>query len=189
MKTFVLTVAITVGLLGCVTQLSNEASQVRTMTAVDKPSCKYVSDVEAWGRTFTQEFGSIDTSVDDSFNDALNAVASVGGDAYVIIGTNKTRAYFMQAWNCGWDNNQSADLAISATPPKQISAAERQRCRFIKTIAEGSNWGISKKRNLRNAKEGAIKLVQEVGGDSYYVVEERLGSIVIVIIEAWRCND
>jgi len=181
-------VIFTFGLLGCATQLSYEGSQVRAMTEADEPNCKFISEVEASGNWFANDLYTIDVIVDDAFNDALNTVASVGGDAYGIVSSYAAAGYVMQAWNCGWGVNQIANLPRSATLPQQISAGERQKCDFIKTIAEGSNWGFTKKRNLRNAKNDAIKLVQEVGGDSYYVVQEILGSIVVVIVEAWRCN-
>jgi hypothetical protein len=182
------TVIFTIGLLGCATQLSNEGSQVRAITGADKPNCKFISEVEASGHWSGNEFFTIDETVDDAFNDALNTVALVGGDAYAIISGSHATKYVMQAWECGWGVSQSTNLAKGASPPRQIFADERQKCDFIKTIAEGSNWGFTKKRNLRNAKNDAIKLVQEVGGDSYYIVQEILGSIVVVIVEAWRCN-
>lgn len=177
-------------LLSCATptQLSKEANQVRFMTKLDEPNCEFISQVETWGDWFKQEFGSIDGVVDDGFNVALNAVASVGGDAYRIVGTARHKGYLMEAWRCGWGNSQRPAFVSSATPPRQIFSAERQECRFIKTVTEGSNWGFTKKRNLENAKNDAIGLVQEAGGDAYYVVKETLGSIVVVIVEAWRCN-
>ena len=72
--------------------------------------------------------------------------------------------------------------------PLEIPVDKRSKCDYIKTIAEASNWGFTEKRNYRNAKEDAITLVQEAGGDSYVVVKVIKGSIVIVILEAYRCN-
>jgi len=181
MKSLFFALISAVCMLGCATQLSIEANQVRAMTEVDKPNCTYISDVEARGHDF-------DLSLDDAFYRGLNHVASVGGDSYVIR-TYYPGHYWMQAWDCGWANSYIPKLGEKAVPPTRILAQDRQECTFIKSITESSNWGITRKRNLKNATKDAINRVQQAGGDSYYLVKEIMGpSTVVVVIEAWLCN-
>ena len=188
MKFIAATLFLALILLGCVTQPTFEASRVRAMTEVDKLRCTYITDITAWGHWFLNEFYSIDAGVDDVFNDMLNEVALVGGDGYLLTNTTGGARNVMQAWNCGWRDKAKLDLARIDMEPLEIPVDKRSKCDYIKTIAEASNWGFTEKRNYRNAKEDAITLVQEAGGDSYVVVKVIKGSIVIVILEAYRCN-
>jgi hypothetical protein len=163
------------------------------MTDLDRHRCSYVSEVTAAGRWLDYEkyyFYSVDAAIDDAFNTALNMVASAGGDAYVLehVGDFSQGPLVMQVWDCGWGANPIINLPRSSTRPRELTVEERAECTFLATIAEASNWGFTKERNYKNARDDAIKLIQDMGGDAFYVVLEQMGSVVKVVLEAWHCN-
>jgi len=181
----------TLVLMGCVAQLTHEASQIRAMTDLDKPSCYRISSVasEPWNDLFS--YRSPDADFEDAFNEALNAVASVGGNAYTVTGGSGVGYMVLEAWHCDWESVEGAVFPRSASEPNEIDATHRLSCRFITTVAEASNWGITEKRNTRNARRDALKRVQDSGGDSYFVVDSFWGSgsgTAFIIVEAWRCK-
>ena len=121
---------------------------------------------------------------------AFNAVAAAGGDAYAIVRHNpEATVYEMEAWRCGWNTGKKTITYDRASQLREISDSERRQCIFIKTVLEGSNWGVTQKRNLKGAKKDVLKHVQDAGGDSYYIANEISNKyIVALIVEAWRCN-
>ena len=181
-------VIISLSLLGCgAVRLSEDGSSVIALGEADKPNCKYISRVASSGGDY---YNSYDGNFEAGFNAAMNAVAEVGGDAYEIVRSNATgQIYELDAWRCGWGSGKSAANYQRASQLQEISASHRGKCNFIKSIAEGSNWGITESRNYGSAKEDALNLVREIGGDSYYIVNVLQNQYGVgFIIEAWRCN-
>jgi hypothetical protein len=183
---------ISLSLLGCAgVKLSQEGRNIRAMTEIDKPNCEFISNSATWSGWVHGWFDVTPDQVFESgFNAAMNGVASAGGDAYVIVWNDTGGAvYEVEAWRCRWSDSKTVDNFQRAPELQEISASERGRCAYIKTIAEASNWGITKSRNYKGAKKSALNLVKKAGGDSYYVVHEvNNRHIVGLIIEAWRCN-
>jgi hypothetical protein len=176
-------------LLACATQQTFEGSRVRAMAEVDKPHCRYIEDVasEVWVDLFAYRIP--DAEFDDALNEALNAVASVGGNAYTINAGSNCVHLMLQAWQCGWQGMPSVSAAKRTSNLQEISATDRQQCEFIRTVAEASNWGFTKGRNSRNARTDALAKVQELGGNSYFLVKDfPYGGTACIILEAYRCS-
>ena len=192
MKLIIATI-ISLSLLGCVAvKLSQESSHIRAITEAEKPNCKYISNVATWDGWFVGLLGdwTYDQAFENGFKAAMNEVASKGGDAYAIVRSDVAgQVYEIEVWRCGWRNGPSADKYQEASQLQEISSNERMQCDFIKSIAEGSNWGVTKSRNFKGAKKDVLNHVQEAGGDSYYIVRELKNKYGVgLIVEAWRCN-
>jgi hypothetical protein len=191
MKRLAAALSLALFMLGCVAQLSREAKQVRAMTDLDMPSCHNIKTVwsEPWNDVFS--YRTPDADFEDAFNEALNAVAAVGGNAYRISGGSGLGYMVLEAWHCDWEGDASPILARSTSEPKEIYSIDRPKCSFVTTLTEASNWGITEKRNTSSAKRDVIKQVQNAGGDSYFIVDSFWNSgagTAFIIVEAWRCK-
>lgn len=180
--------AILLILCGCGTvQITDKGAQVRALTEVNKPVCKYLSNVVSSGGDY---FSTYDWNFEAGFNAAMNAVAAAGGNAYSIVRSNETgEIYEMEVWLCEWRKSQTSAKPAQSSELREISEEQRDQCEYLKTVVDGSNWGITKSNNYKGARKEVLKLVQAAGADSYFVVhklENRYG--VGLIVEAWRCN-
>jgi hypothetical protein len=186
---FIVTIMISLTLFGCTgAKLKQESLQIRAMTEVDRTGCKYISSAETFGSWILSDFATPDELLKDGFNDAMNTVAAVGGDAYVIV-KGRFWSFKTEAWRCNWRKAKTTVIYQRASQLQEISSSEREQCDFIKTTTEASAWGFTGKRNYRSAKRDALEDVQALGGDSYYIVYVlRDPGSVGFVIEAWRCN-
>jgi hypothetical protein len=180
--------AILLALCGCGTvQITEKGEQVRALTEMDKPVCIYLSNVVSRGGDY---FSSYDWNFEAGFNAAMNAVAAAGGNAYSIVRSNETgEIYEMEVWLCEWRKSQISALRAQLSEPQEITEEQRGQCEYVKTVVDGSNWGITKSNNYKGARKEVLKLIQEAGADSFFVVhklENRYG--VGLIVEAWNCN-
>ena len=186
-KVFIAFLVVT-GLLNCgYVQITEEGQQTRVVTEENKVNCKYLSNVVSGAGDY---YSSYDLNFESGFNAAMNTVASAGGDAYSILRSNETGTiYEMEVWHCGWKDSQPRELLPQSSDPNEISEEEREKCEYVKTVADGSNWGVTKSNNFQGARNAVLKLVKESGADSYFVVhklENKYG--VGLIVEAWRCR-
>ena len=177
-------------LFGCTAvKMTPGGGHVRYMSELDKPSCKYISNVfpNIW---VTWVSIAWDGEFEAVFNDAINKVASAGGDAYAIVTSGETgHIYEMEAWRCGWISDKYALNNRKTSGVQEFSVNNRRQCAFIKSITETSNWGFTESHNSKGARDDAIKHVQEADGNSYFVVNELLNKYgAALIIEAWYCN-
>ncbi|MGD8358876.1 MAG: hypothetical protein PVG42_12555, partial [Lysobacterales bacterium] len=149
--------------------------------------CKYLTNVVSSGGDY---FSSYDWNFEAGFNAAMNAVAAAGGNAYSIVRSNETgQIYEMEVWLCEWRKGQISARPSQSLKPQEITEEQRHRCEYVRTVVDGSNWGITKSNNYKGARKEVLKLIQDVGADSYFVVhklENHYG--VGLIVEAWRCN-
>jgi hypothetical protein len=186
---FIVTIMISLTLFGCTgAKLKQESLQIRAMTEVDRTGCKYISSAETFGSWILSDFATPDEMLKDGFNDAMNTVASVGGDAYSIVEAGFWK-FNTEAWRCDWSKGKTTTIFPQASQLHEISSKERKQCEFIHTVTEAGSWGFTGKRNYEGARRDALEHVQQLGGDSYYVVYvlRDTGSIGFVI-EAWRCS-
>ena len=167
--------------------ITEKGEQVRALTEMDKPVCKYLSNVVSRGGDY---FSSYDWNFEAGFNAAMNVVAEAGGNAYSIVRSNETgEIYEMEVWLCEWRKSPINAMQAQLSEPQEISMEQRGQCEYVKTVVDGSNWGITKSNNYEGARKEMLKLIREAGADSYFVVhklENRYG--VGLIVEAWNCN-
>jgi hypothetical protein len=183
--------SISLSLLGCnPVKVTQDATKIRAITELDRPNCHYISNVAAGAPGYAQYYNTPGGGFEAGVSAAFNAVAAAGGDAYAIVSNNpEATAYEMEAWRCGWNIGKKTITYDRASQLREISDSERKQCVFIKTVLEGSNWGVTQKRNLKGAKKDALKHVQDAGGDSYYIVKKISNRIIVaLIVEAWRCT-
>ena len=174
---------------GCVTHQTLKGSRVRAMTEFDIPRCKFIVNVEAGGHWYSPFPYIPDADIEDSFNDLMNAVASVGGDAYVLRNP-EGRIYHAEAWICNWKNGRFRELTRSGIEPKEISAEKRTECNFLETFTQASYWGMTHKRNKGKMMADAINEVKEIGGDAYFLAHTviRDGGMHVLVAEAYLCG-
>jgi hypothetical protein len=187
----IVSISISLSLLGCnPVKLTKDGTNVRAIIELDKPNCHYISNVAAGAPFIAYAANTYEGEFEAGVNAAFNAVAAAGGDAYAIVRSNEVGSiYEMEAWRCGWSTHKRTTAYQKASKLREISGSERGQCDFIRSIAEGSNWGVTKSRNFKGAKKDVLKHVQEAGGDSYYIVNEIRNKYGVgLIVEAWRCN-
>lgn len=190
MRLIAIALLFAMSVVGCVTHQTQEGSRVRVMTDFDIPRCDFIAKVSAGGHWYIPVPYTPDADIDDSFNDLLNEVASVGGDAY-LLRNPEGYSYNAEAWNCEWKNSFIRELTKPEAEPQEIFSEERTKCKFLKTFTEASYWGMTHKRNRGNAIADALNEVRELGGDSYFIAHTaiRQGSgMHVLIIEAYLCH-
>jgi hypothetical protein len=158
-KTVVI-IAIALSLFACTTvKVSPDGSRVRAVTEVDEPNCRFIAKSKAKFDHNNHIF-DLDTYYlinENGFKNMINTVALAGGDGYVIQNIDEMGAiYDIEVWDCGWNDSNAADFSKPALDPLEISANERNLCRYIKTFVHSSVWGWSKSNNFNRARRGAI---------------------------------